>query len=219
AAETPPHRHFDKVRHKAIRAAALPRQLLAFARRQILEPRDIDLNQDVTETLSLLEKVLGSNIEIKTNLTANLPVIRADPTQIEQVIMNLCINARDAMPQGGRLVIETGETTFDEQGLIGQGHGKPGRYAILAVTDPGPGMDAAPLDRIFEPFFTTKETGKGTGLGLATVYGIVKQHGGFVHVESELGRGTSFRIYLPASKSAPPPVVKKTLEQPVLGGS
>jgi two-component system, cell cycle sensor histidine kinase and response regulator CckA len=128
--------------------------------------------------------LIDSNIEIRTKLTPELPVIRADPTQIEQVIMNLCINARDAMPQGGRLVIETGEFTFDEQYLTGQEHAKPGTYAMLAVTDTGMGMDAATLDRIFEPFFTTKETGKGTGLGLATVDGIVRQHGGFIQVYS-----------------------------------
>ena len=213
------HRHFDKVRHQAVRAAALTRQLLAFARRQILEPRDIDLNLDVTETLSLLEKVIGSNIEIRTSLTPELPTIRADPTQIEQVIMNLCINARDAMPQGGRLVIETGETTFDEQGLIGQGHAKPGRYAMLAITDTGTGMDAATLDRIFEPFFTTKETGKGTGLGLATVYGIVRQHGGFLHVYSEVGVGTTFRMYLPLTVALGKVNVQMEDPRPVRGGS
>src|SRR5277367_2929827 len=218
-AETRLHRHFDKVRHQAIRAAALTRQLLAFARRQILEPRDIDLNQDVTETISLLEKVIGSNIEIKTNLTPNFPVIRADPTQIEQVIMNLCINARDAMPEGGRLIIETGEVALDDQQLAVQDHAKAGRYAMLAVTDTGTGMDAATLDRIFEPFFTTKDTGKGTGLGLATVYGIVSQHGGFLHVYSEVGIGTTFRTYLPIV-----PLITKSVEivedtSPVRGGT
>jgi len=213
------HRHFDKVRHQAIRAAALTRQLLAFARRQILEPRDINLNQDVTETLSLLEKVLGSNIEIKTNLTANLPVIRADPTQIEQVIMNLCINARDAMPEGGQLFIETGEVVLDEQQLAAQEHAKPGRYAMLAVTDTGTGMDAGTLDRIFEPFFTTKDIGKGTGLGLATVYGIVRQHGGFLHVYSELNVGTTFRMYLPLTVTAGKIEDLSEDVQPVRGGS
>jgi two-component system, cell cycle sensor histidine kinase and response regulator CckA len=213
------HRHFDKVRHQAIRAAALTRQLLAFARRQILEPRDIDLNQDVTDTLNLLEKVIGSNIEIKTSLTPDPPVIRADPTQIEQVIMNLCINARDAMSQGGRLTIETGKFTFDEQDLAAQAHAKPGPYAMLAVTDSGIGMDTATLDRIFEPFFTTKETGKGTGLGLATVYGIVRQHGGFIQVYSEIDVGTTFRIYLPLAAGAGKIVVQTEDPEPVRGGS
>ena len=213
------HRHFDKIRHQAIRAAALTRQLLAFARRQILEPRDLDLNQNVIETLSLLENVIGSNIEIRPDLTANLPVIRADPTQIEQVIMNLCINARDAMPEGGLLTIQTGEFTFDNQFLAAEPHAKPGRYAVLAVTDSGIGMDATTLDRIFEPFFTTKETGKGTGLGLATVYGIVRQHGGFLHVYSEVNIGTTFRIYLPLAATVGKLALPPDDVQPVRGGS
>ncbi len=198
------HRHFTKVRQQAERAAALTRQLLAFARRQILEPRDIDLNKTVLETLSLLEKVLGSNIEIKANLSPDLAVIRADPTHLEQVLMNLCINARDAMPQGGSLLIETSSVTLDQQFCALQPLAHPGGYALLSVTDTGTGMDAATLDRIFEPFFTTKELGKGTGLGLATVYGVVRQHGGFVHVYSEPGVGSNFRAYFPVSTIAPP---------------
>ena len=219
AVETRLHRHFDKVRHQAIRAAALTRQLLAFARRQILEPRDIDLNQSATETLGLLESVIGSNIEIKRNLTTDLALVRADPTQIEQVIMNLCINARDAMPEGGRLVIETSESFFDQTALVAQAHAKPGRYAVLAVTDSGTGMDAGTLDRIFEPFFTTKDLSKGTGLGLATVYGIVRQHGGFLHVYSEVGIGTTFRMYLPITAATTASHVPADDDQPVRGGS
>ena len=213
------HRHFDKVRQQAIRAAALTKQLLAFARRQILEPRNLDLNQSITETLSLLEKVIGSNIEIKLNLVAELALVRADPTQVEQVLMNLCINARDAMNEGGRLIIETSAATFDERYCIAQPLARPGDYAMLAVTDTGTGMDAATLDRIFEPFFTTKDMGKGTGLGLATVYGIVRQHGGFLHVYSELNVGTTFRVYLPVAPSSvkAAPVVEET--GPVRGGS
>jgi PAS domain S-box-containing protein len=213
------HRHFDKIRHQAIRAAALTRQLLAFARRQILEPRNLDLNQNVTETLSLLEKVIGSDIEIKTKLATDLTLVRADPTQVDQVLMNLCINARDAMPKGGRLIIETRDAVFDEKYCAAHTFARPGHYSMLAVTDTGIGMDAATLERIFEPFFTTKETGKGTGLGLATVYGIVRQHGGFLHVYSEVGIGTTFRVYLPAT-----PVGEKTPanvedSRPVRGGS
>jgi PAS domain S-box-containing protein len=193
------HRHFEKVHHQAQRAAALTRQLLAFARRQILEPRDIDLNQSVIETLSLLEKVLGSNIEIKANLAPDLAVVRADPTQVEQILMNLCINARDAMPNGGSLVIDSGNVSFDEKFCALRPLAKPGQYAMLAVSDSGTGMEEATLSRIFEPFFTTKEFGKGTGLGLATVYGIARQHGGFVDVQSKLGSGSTFRVYLPIS--------------------
>jgi two-component system cell cycle sensor histidine kinase/response regulator CckA len=211
-------RHFQKIHQQAERAAALTRQLLAFARRQILEPRNIDLNQSVTETLNLLEKVIGSNIEIKTSLAPALSLVRADPTQVEQVIMNLCINARDAMPDGGSLFIETCNSVFDAEYCAHQPFARPGDYAMLSVTDTGTGMDAATLDRIFEPFFTTKELGKGTGLGLATVYGIVRQHGGFTHVYSEPGIGTTFRTYLPAT-----PLATKSAEpaedvQPVRGG-
>jgi two-component system, cell cycle sensor histidine kinase and response regulator CckA len=196
------HRHFEKVRHQADRAASLTKQLLAFARRQILEPRDIDLNRSVTETLSLLETVIGSNIEIKPHLAPDLALVRADPTQVEQVLMNLCINARDAMPAGGSLTIETFSVSLDDAYCALQPLAHPGCYAVLSVTDSGTGMDAATLDRIFEPFFTTKEFGKGTGLGLATVYGVVRQHGGFVQVYSELGTGSTFRAYLPVSAAA-----------------
>jgi len=213
------HRHFDKIRHQAIRAAALTRQLLAFARRQILEPRNLDLNQNVTETLSLLEKVIGSDIEIKTNLAPNLTLVRADPTHVDQVLMNLCINARDAMPEGGRLIIETGDATFDEKYCAAQTFARPGHYTMLAVTDTGTGMDAATLDRIFEPFFTTKELGKGTGLGLATVYGIVRQHGGFLHVYSEVGIGTTFRVYLPVTPETEKTAVTVEESRSVRGGS
>jgi two-component system, cell cycle sensor histidine kinase and response regulator CckA len=192
-------RHFEKVRHQTDRAAALTRQLLAFARRQILEPRNMDLNKTVVETLSLLEKVIGSNIEIKTNLAPDLAVVRADPTQVEQVLMNLCINGRDAMPEGGSLIVNTSNVTLDGQFCVLQPLAHPGQYAVLSVTDTGTGMDAATLDRIFEPFFTTKELGKGTGLGLATVYGIIRQHDGFLHVYSEPGVGSTFRAYLPVS--------------------
>jgi two-component system, cell cycle sensor histidine kinase and response regulator CckA len=203
------HRYFTKVRRQAERATALTRQLLAFASRQILEPRDMDLNQSVLETLSLLEKVIGSNIKIQANLAPDLAMVRADPTQIEQVLMNLCINARDAMPEGGSLIVETSNTTFDERFCELQPQAQPCRYGVLSVTDTGMGMDSATLDRIFEPFFTTKEVGKGTGLGLATVYGVVKQHGGFMHVYSETGIGSTFRAYFPAS-AAPIPLSSRT---------
>jgi two-component system, cell cycle sensor histidine kinase and response regulator CckA len=211
-------RHFQKIHQQAERAAALTRQLLAFARRQILEPRNIDLNQSVTETLNLLEKVIGSHIDIKTILAPALSLVRADPTQVEQVLMNLCINARDAMPDGGSLLIETALVIFDAEYCAHQPFARPGDYVMLSVTDTGTGMDAATVDRIFEPFFTTKELGKGTGLGLATVYGIVRQHGGFTHVYSELGVGTTFRTYFPAAPLATKSVETVEDTRPVRGG-
>jgi PAS domain S-box-containing protein len=213
------HRHFHKMRQQADRAAALTRQLLAFARRQILEPRNIDLNQAVMETLSLLEKVIGSNIEVKSNLAHDLAVVSADPTQVEQILMNLCMNARDAMPNGGSLAIQTCNACFDDNYCATQPFARPGDYAMLSVTDSGTGMDAATLDRIFEPFFTTKGPGKGTGLGLAMVYGIVRQHGGFIHVYSEVNVGTTFRVYLPISTRASKQPERVQESGPVRGGT
>jgi two-component system cell cycle sensor histidine kinase/response regulator CckA len=211
-------RHFQKIHQQAERAAALTRQLLAFARRQILEPRNISLNQSVGGTLNLLETVIGRNIELKTILASDLSLVRADPTHIEQVLMNLCINARDAMPDGGSLIIETSNTFLDAEYCLHQPAARPGHFAMLSVTDTGVGMDAATLDRIFEPFFTTKEFGKGTGLGLATVYGIAHQHGGFTHVYSELGIGSTFRVYLPVATLAAKSAESVEIPQPVLGG-
>jgi two-component system cell cycle sensor histidine kinase/response regulator CckA len=199
------HRHLEKVRQQADRAATLTKQLLAFARRQILEPRAIDLNQVTVETLSLLENVIGSNIEINATLAPDLAVVRADPVQIEQVLMNLCINARDAMPDGGSLNVETSNVSLDDSFCAREPDARPGNYAVLSVTDTGTGMDRATLDRILEQFFTTKGLGKGTGLGLSTVYGIVSQHGGFVQVQSAVGQGSTFRAFFPVSTEAPKP--------------
>jgi two-component system cell cycle sensor histidine kinase/response regulator CckA len=194
--------YFKKIRTQAGRAAGLTRQLLAFARRQILEPQDVQLNSVVTDVLSLLEKVIGKDVEIRTSLAAELSAVRADSSQIEQVLMNLCLNARDAMPNGGCLTIETRNTNLDEDACRRTPGLSPGRHAELIVSDDGIGMDAKTREHIFEPFFTTKEPGKGTGLGLATVFGIIRQHGGFVSVDSEPNRGTAFRIYLPVVKSS-----------------
>jgi signal transduction histidine kinase/ActR/RegA family two-component response regulator len=187
---------FARIREQAERAAALTKELLAFARRQVLQPRAVDLNAVAGGLITFLDKVIGKNIEIKV-LNAPLDAVKADPTQIEQVIMNLCINARDAMPDGGRLLLETEMVELDESYCRFYPQIVPGRYAVLSVSDTGMGMDSETRERIFEPFFTTKERGKGTGMGLATVYGIVKQHGGFIHVYSELGQGSLFRVYLP----------------------
>jgi two-component system cell cycle sensor histidine kinase/response regulator CckA len=193
--------YFKKIHVQCDRVTALIRQLLAFARRQILEPRSLSLNQTVQDVLNLLDKVIGKDIEIKTELAGDLAPVRADPTQVEQVLMNLCINARDAMPKGGTITIETRNASFSQEECRGAGGFQPGRFSELRVTDTGTGMDAATRERIFEPFFTTKGTGKGTGLGLATVYGIVKQHNGFISVDSEPGEGSAFRIFLPVDEA------------------
>jgi two-component system cell cycle sensor histidine kinase/response regulator CckA len=193
--------YFKKIHSQCDRVTALVRQLLAFARRQILEPRNFSLNQTVHDVLNLLDKVIGKDIEIKTAVAEDLWAVRADPTQIEQVLMNLCINSRDAMPKGGRITIETHNALFSEEDCRRTVGLPPGRFAELRVSDTGTGMDAATRERIFEPFFTTKGTGKGTGLGLATVYGIVKQHNGFIQVESEPDQGSTFRIFLPVSET------------------
>lgn len=192
--------YFKKIRGQTARAAGLTRQLLAFARKQILEPQNLQINGIVTDVLSLLEKVIGKDVEIDSSLAPGLATLRADPSQIEQVLMNLCLNARDAMPDGGRLIIETRDAEVDDEMCRVLPGLSPGRYVELVVSDNGTGMDAATREHIFEPFFTTKEPGKGTGLGLATVFGIVKQHDGCVAVQSEPGHGTTFRILLPAAK-------------------
>lgn len=192
---------FARIREQANRAAELTQELLAFARRQPLQPRPVDLNGIMQGLASLLDKVIDKSIEIRV-VPGCLPPVKADPTQIEQVAMNLCLNARDAMPQGGQLTIETELVQLDESYRRFYPYVMPGRYAVLSVSDTGVGMDEETRERIFEPFFTTKEHDKGTGMGLATVYGIVKQHGGFIHVYSELGHGSLFRVYLPAVEDA-----------------
>jgi hypothetical protein len=194
---------FARIREQADRAAALTRELLAFARRQVLQPRAVDLNAVTGGLVNFLDKVIPKDIEIKVT-TAPIDNVKADPTQIEQVLMNLCLNARDAMPQGGRLHIETEMVELDDTYCRFYPHTSPGVYAVLSVSDTGTGMDAETRERMFEPFFTTKGPGKGTGMGLATVYGIVKQHGGFLHVYSEPGEGSLFRVYLPALEGAVP---------------
>jgi hypothetical protein len=192
---------FARIREQAERAAALTKELLAFARRQVLQPRPVDLNAVAGGLITFLDKVIGKNIEIRV-LNTPLDPVKADPTQMEQVIMNLCINARDAMPDGGRLLIETEMVELDDSYCRFYPQIVPGRYAVLSVSDTGMGMDPETRERIFEPFFTTKERGKGTGMGLATVYGIVKQHGGFIHVYSEPGQGSLFRVYVPVMEGA-----------------
>ncbi|MCI0722905.1 MAG: ATP-binding protein, partial [Acidobacteria bacterium] len=180
----------------ADRAAALIHQLMAFSRQQKLQPQMLDLNAVVANVEGMLQRVLGEHIELATKGEPGVPWVEADPGQIEQVIMNLAVNARDAMPKGGTLTIATSSVELDAAFVRSHHGARPGTHVTLTITDTGMGMDRATQTRIFEPFFTTKEMGRGTGLGLATVYGIVKQSGGYI--ESELGKGTTFRVYLPA---------------------
>jgi two-component system cell cycle sensor histidine kinase/response regulator CckA len=191
---------FNRIREQAERAAALTRELLVFSRRQVLQPRAVNLNSISSGLVSFLDKIIGKQIELKLQ-QAPLDSVRADPAQIEQVLMNLCLNARDAMPEGGRLVIETEMVELDESYCRFYPNVAPGRYAVISISDTGTGMDVETRERIFEPFFTTKEHGKATGMGLATAYGIVKQHGGFIHVYSEPSHGSLFRVYLRAIDS------------------
>jgi two-component system, cell cycle sensor histidine kinase and response regulator CckA len=216
--DSPEAKLFRSIREQATRAAGLTRQLLAYARRQVLEPKNIDLNQMVNETTTLLQKTLGEQIEVKMVLAPDLQITRADPSQIEQVLMNLCFNARDAMPKGGQLLIETRNVELDSDFCEVHADAQPGRHIQLSVCDTGVGMDPATIERVFEPFFTTKEVGKGTGLGLATVLGIVKQHGGFLDVYSELEKGTAFRVYLPATGGTAEPL-HQVEDAPVRGGT
>ncbi len=198
----------DEIAKAADRAAALTRQLLAFSRKQVMQPKVLDVNQIVCEMERMLSRLIGENITLTTALAPDLNLVKADPGQIEQVLMNLAVNSRDAMPNGGRLVVQTSNVRVDE--ATSQRHPElaVGSYALLTVTDTGTGMDITTQSLVFEPFFTTKDPGKGTGLGLSTVYGIVKQSGGHISVHSELGVGTTFKIHIPFVSGAPEPAAK-----------
>lgn len=208
----------DTIYRTASRAAELTRRLLAFSRRQVLEPRDFSLNDMVADFLPVLERVIPEHVSIEFAPASELWTAHADPGQIEQVLMNLCINARDAMPNGGALRLSTDNVTVGSDFLETHPWGPPGEYSRLAVEDTGTGMDRETLSKLFQPFFTTKQPGKGTGLGLATVYGIVKQHGGMVDVRSELGRGTTFHVYLPRV-NRPAQALARRDRAPAAGGS
>jgi PAS domain S-box-containing protein len=191
------HADVERIDDASERASSLVRQLLAFSRRQMMQPKVIDLNSIVMGLDKLLRRLMDEGIEMRTMPGKDLGTIKADPAQIEQVIMNLVVNARDAMPKGGRLTVETSNVELDEAYASEHVTVKPGRYVRLAVSDTGLGMNAETVAHIFEPFYTTKESGRGTGLGLSTVYGIVKQSGGYIWVYSELGKGSTFKVYLP----------------------
>ncbi len=206
-ADLPPdpalRRNLQQIKSAGEKAALLTRQLLAFSRQQLLQPRVMNLNAAVADMEQMLRRLIGEDIEFRTNLDPSLGSIHADPGQVAQIIMNLAVNARDAMPKGGRLVIETANAEIDQNYARLHPPQQPGSYVVLTVSDTGIGMDPATQARIFDPFFTTKEVGKGTGLGLSTVYGVVKQSGGFIWVYSEPGHGTTFRIYFPRALSRP----------------
>lgn len=193
------YKYLDTIERSAVRAAELTSQLLAFARGGKYNVTPVNLNMVVLDTLGIVRSTIDRSITVRKNLSEDLPTVEADPGQMQQVVMNLCVNARDAMSAGGFLTIETSEVTLTEDDAKSNIEARPGSYVLLAVSDTGIGMDKITAQRIFEPFFTTKEKGKGTGLGLSMVYGIVRNHGGFVKVESEPGKGTTFKVFYPAS--------------------
>ncbi len=217
--EDPLYPKIAAIQQATDRAATLTRQLLAFSRKQILELKIVDMNVIVQDMERLLRPLIGENIELVTGLAADLGRTRADAGQIEQVLMNLVVNAKDAMPEGGKITVQTSNVNLGDDFRMQYSYTQPGPYVMLAISDTGHGMDKETQARVFEPFFTTKEKGKGTGLGLSTVYGIVKQSGGYVFVESELGRGTTFRIYLPRVQEATEPASTSQTALSASGGS
>src|SRR5467141_2056391 len=218
ALDDPKRDDVGEIRKAAEGAAALTRQLLAFSRQQVLQPKALDLKATVAGTEKLLRRLIGEDVQLTTALAPDLGAVKADPVQLEQIIINLAVNARDAMPTGGRLTIEAANVEMDEVYVRSHAPAQPGLYVMLAMSDTGIGMDLPTKARILEPFFTTKERGKGTGLGLGTVYGVVKQAGGFIWVYSEPGRGTSFKVYLPrVDEPVQPAVARSATAEPGRG--
>jgi PAS domain S-box-containing protein len=214
----PRRRHIDEIAKAAERAASLTRQLLAFSRRQIIEPRALNLNELVANVQKMLSRLIGEDIELETALDKGLATVKVDAGQFEQVLANLAVNARDAMPRGGRLLIQTSNAELDQGQCLPHPQLRPGRFVRLAVSDTGVGMSDDVKRRIFEPFFTTKPMGRGTGLGLATIFGAVKQAGGAIEVDSEIGRGTRFSVYLPAIDGPAEPLTLEPLTTDLPGG-
>jgi PAS domain S-box-containing protein len=217
--DSPHRRHLEEIRRAGERAAALTRQLLVFSRKQVVMPAVLDLNALVEGMQQMLRRLIGEDIEFVVNFAKPLAPVKADAGQIEQVIMNLVINARDVMPKGGKLAIETANVELDESYAATHAEVTPGKYVMLALSDSGCGMDAETQSHIFEPFFTTKERVKGTGLGLSTVYGIVQQCGGHVSVYSEVGQGTMFKVYFPRIKEPVQPVIQASAESVPAAGT
>lgn len=218
--EDDPLKHsVEQILTSANRAAALTQGLLAYSRKQVLNARPVNINHIIGKVELLLRRLIGEDIELKTMLTDRDVTVLADSGQIEQVLMNIATNARDAMPGGGYLFIETEEILLDEETAKAREFGRPGQYVLVTMTDSGTGMDEKTRERIFDPFFTTKEMGKGTGLGLSMVYGIIKQHQGMIDVSSEPGRGTAFRIYLPLVQVQAAEAPPSEVQQPAQGGT
>jgi PAS domain S-box-containing protein len=212
--DDPLRENVDQILVSADRAAEVTHSLLAYSRKQMLNPKPININDVMKRFKKLLSRLIGEDIELSTNFSHKEMFSMADAGQIEQVLLNLATNARDAMPHGGHLTLDTQLVELDDAFIRVHGYGEPGMFAVISVSDTGSGMGKEIIDKIFEPFFTTKEVGKGTGLGLAMAYGIIKQHNGYINVYSEPGRGTTFRIYLPAIKS-PEEVIVKTVIEPL----
>jgi CheY-like chemotaxis protein len=197
----PLHSYVTQILTSANRAANLTQALLAFSRKQIISPKPVDLNEIIRGVKNILSRIIGEDIELSIVLTNENLIAMADSSQMEQILMNLATNARDAMPNGGSIIISTSRVEIDNEFIKIHGYGKPGSYALISIEDTGYGIDEETKKRIFEPFFTTKEVGKGTGLGLSMVYGIIKQHDGYINLYSQTGIGTTFKMYVPLIQS------------------